>query len=307
MNGRRVAGLPVRHEDHCRYTLRLVPTLNLAALNARPRQDGSIMLWYCLRAIDTCGRGVLDQEQAVQTLSSVFGYRRQTCHKHLQVGEGSYWRRHMSRKGRTVIILIGLLQVARHLKAGIRGRERFIEVSASGLPLSGQVQARRALLYNTGAYKPSTAHCNHPISRKSLEDKTGIGSRQQRRYDQVSGSHRAVRETTFGYYRDPRTAKLRGLVRLVESNRSIMVTHQLPNRYWTAYPVGNTGMLPKVARLLRVSNQSSSRGEATFNMKHRRYFRDLRSFIRVAVRDGIMQGYYPSSSNHSNYILEIVL
>lgn len=63
MNGRNLVALPVRHQDCCRYILRFVPAPNLSVLNARPRQDKQLLLWYCLRAIDTTGCGVLDQEQ----------------------------------------------------------------------------------------------------------------------------------------------------------------------------------------------------------------------------------------------------
>ena len=304
MNGRNLLAPPERHQDCCRYIIRFVPPLNLAVLKAQPREDKQLLLWYCLRAIDTTGRGVLDQGMAIHILKTAFGYQRQTVYKHLDKGDCVYWRKHTTRKGRAIIILHGLLRVARHLEVHIRGRERFLELPASGLPPSGQMQARRALLHNTGAYKPLSAHANHPISRKSLEEKTGIEARQQRRYDEVMDTQTPVRESPFAYYRDQHSFKLKRLVRLAETGRGLVLTHQLPNRYWTSCPGGSTGMLPKVARILTVGDQSFIRGEATSNTdRGRRYYQGFQSFLRAALRGKATEGFYPSRASSRNYIL----
>jgi hypothetical protein len=304
MNGRSLLAPPERHQDCCCYIIRFVPSLNLAVLKARPREDKQLLLWYCLRAIDTTGRGVLDHGLAIHILKTAFGYQRQTLYKHLDKGDGVYWRKHTTRKGRAIIILQGLLRVARHLEVHIRGRERFLELPASGLPPSGQMQARRALLYNTGAYKPLSADVNHPVSRKSLEEKTGIQARQQRRYDQVMDAQGPVREPTFAYYRDEGTFTLKSLVRLVETERGVVLTRQLPNCYGTWYPGSSRGMLPKVARMLGVGDQSFIRGEATFTTnRDRRYYRGFKFFLRAALRGKATEGFYPSRANSRKYVL----
>lgn len=297
-------GLPEQHRDSCSYILRVVPSLNLAVLKARPREDKQLLLWYCMRAIDTHGRGVLDQGLAIHILNTAFRYQKQTLYKHLDRRADVYWRKHTTRKGKVIIILHSLLRVAQHLQTNIRGRERFIDLSASILPSSRQVQARRALLYNTGAYKSFLSHCNHPISRKSLEEKTGIEARQQRRYDQIMDVHGPVRQPTFAYYRDQDTSKLKSLERLVETDRGMVPTHQLPNRYWTWCPGSSRGMLPKVARMLDVRNQSLIRGEATFTTdRHRRYYRSFEFFLRAFQRGQVTEGYYPSLTSDRKYIL----
>jgi len=304
MNGKNLLAPPERRQDCCRYIIRFVPSLNLAVLKARPREDKQLLLWYCLRAIDTNGRGVLDQGLAIHILNTAFSYQRQTVYKHLDKGDGVYWRKHTTRKGRAIIILQGLLRVTQHLEADIRGRERLLELPTTGLPPSGQVQARRALLYSTAAYKPLSAPGNHPISRKSLEEKTGIQSRQQRRYDHVLDTQGPVRQPTFAYYRDQDTFKLKSLERLVETDRGMVLTHQLPNRYWTWYPGSSRGMLPKVARMLGVRNQSFIRGEATFTTdRHRRYYRSFKFFLRAFQRGQATEGYYPSLTSDRKYIL----
>ena len=155
--------------------------------------------------MDATGRGVLGQEKAINILQASFGYQRQTAYQHLKAGDGIYWRKYITRKGQAIIILRSLERVAQHLQADIRKRERFMELPASGLPPSGQMQGRRALLYGSGAYKHSSAPVNHPISRKSLEEKTGVEPRQQRRYDAILEAPVPVRELTFAYYRDQDT------------------------------------------------------------------------------------------------------
>lgn len=95
MNGRNLVTLPVRHQDCFPYILRLVPALNLAAFKAMSRQDKQVVLWYCMRAIDTAGHGVLDREQAIHILKASFGYQHQTAYKHLQAGNGIYWNEKM--------------------------------------------------------------------------------------------------------------------------------------------------------------------------------------------------------------------
>ncbi len=294
-----------RHQDCYRYIIRFVPAINLAALKARPREDKSLLLWYCLRAIDVNGRGVLDQGQVIHILNAFFGYQRQTLYKHLEKGDGVYWHKHTTRKGQAIIILHSLVRVAQHIQTDIRGRERFIELPASGLPPSGQMQARRALLYNTGAYKPLSGPGNHPISRKSLEEKTGIEPRQQRRYDAVMDAQGPLRQPTFAYYRDQNTLKLRSLVRLVETDKGMVLTHQLPNRYGTWCPGSSRGMLSKVARMLGLGDQSFIRGEATSTTnRHKRYYRGFHAFLRAAVRGKTMDdSYYPSRTSDRKYIL----
>ena len=300
-------GLLEQHRDSCSQIIRFVPSLNLAALKVRPREDKQLLLWYCLRSIDTTGRGVLDQGLAIHILKTAFGYHRKTACKHLHIGDGTYWCRHITRTGKAIIILHSLLRVTQHLKADIRGRERLLELTATGLPPSGQVQARRALLYNAGAYKPLSAPGNHPISRKSLEEKTGIQSRQQRRYDHVMDTQGPVRQPTFAYYRDQDTFKLKSLERLVETDRGMVLTRQLPNRYRTLCSGGSRGLLPKVARILTVGEQSLNRGEATSTTDRlRRYYRGFQSFLRAALRGQVTEGYYPSRTSDRKYILGVI-
>ncbi len=89
MNGKNLLAPPERPHDCCRYIIRFVSSLNLAVLKPRPREDKHLLLWYCLRAIDTNGRGFLDQGLAIHILSTAFSYQRQTVYKHLDKGAGA--------------------------------------------------------------------------------------------------------------------------------------------------------------------------------------------------------------------------
>jgi hypothetical protein len=136
-------------------------------------------------------------------------------------------------------------------------------------------------------------------------EKTGIEARQQRRYDQIMDVQgRPVRQPTFAYYRDRGTFKLKSLVRLVEMERGPVLTRQLPNRYRTLCSGGSRGLLPKVARILTVGDQSFNRGEATSTTDRlRRYYRGFQSFLRAALRGQVTEGYYPSRTSDRKYIL----
>ena len=182
-----------------------------------------------------------------------------------------------------------------------------MELSASRLPPSGQVKARRALLYNTGTYKPSGSKWNPPISRKSIEEKTAIEARQQRRYDQVvEEAHGPIREVSFSYYQDQKTGRLKSFQRLVERERGPVLTSQLPNRYRAVGSGSSRGMLRKVSRILIVANQSFLRGEANFATNNRRYYRSFRAFIKAALHGKATVGFYPSPINTWVYIVEVV-
>jgi hypothetical protein len=160
------------------------------------------------------------------------------------------------------------------------------------------------LLYNTAAYKPFPTHRNCPISRKSLEEKTGIEARQQQRYDQVMDAQGPVRQPTFAYYHEEGTLKLKSLLRLAETDRGLVLTCQLPNQYGTWCPGSSKGMLPKVARMLRVADESSIRGEATSATDRlRRYYRDFKSLLRAFQRGEATEGYYPCRTSDRKYIL----
>ncbi|MBA7703170.1 hypothetical protein ES703_111952 [subsurface metagenome] len=293
------------------FIVRFIPGLNCAALSARPRQDKQLLLWYCLRSIDAAtGRGVLLQDITIETLKQHYGYQRGTAYKHLAAGDGVYWQvHHSTRNGQTYIILRSLWKVVAHLGVDITKGARFVNVNVSALPPSSQVLLRRSLLYNTGAYRPFAIQRNDPISRKSLEKKTGVQERQQRRYDSAQERQGfPVRQTTKAFYRDPGNYKLRKHIRIIYKGifEKELETHQLPNRYRTWHTGSSRGMLHKVSFLLNRGDKSSISGKATSSEgRQRRYYSSFKTFCRAHLRgQNTDRGcYYPCRSNDNKYVL----
>lgn len=295
--------------DYRALNIRPVPQFSCAALSAKPKQDKQLFLWYCLRSIGSPnGRGVLKQDTTIEILKRRYNYRRQTVYKHLAAGEGVYWHRHHStRTGRTYIILHSIFKVAAHLRPELTKGARFMEAPAAKLPPSSHTLARRSSLYNPGAGRPFAIRRNDPISRKSLEKKTGVQERQQRRYDAYQESQGfPVRRTTKAFYRDPGTYQLRKHVRIVEKDFTLVETHQLPNRYRTWYTSSSRGMLRKVASMLNGGDKSSISGEATSSEgRQRRYYSSFRTFCGAYLRgqNTDWECFYPCRSNDSKYVL----
>ena len=295
--------------DYRASNIRLVPQLNCAALSAKPKQDKQLLLWYCLRSIDSStGRGVLEQDTTIEILKQHYSYRRQTVYKHLAAGEGAYWHRHHStRNGQTYIILHSIFKVAAHLRPELTKGARFIEAPVSELPPSSHTLARRSLLYNPSEGRPFAIQRNDPISRKSLEKKTGVQERQQRRYDAYQERQGfPIRQKTMAYYRDPDTYKLRKHIRIIEKGFREVETHQLPNRYRTWYTGSSRGMLRKVASMLNGGDKSSISGEATSSEgRQRRYYSSFKAFCGAHLRgqntDRVC--FYPCRSNEDKYVL----
>lgn len=299
--------------------LKVAPGLNCAVLKAKQNQILLLFLWYCLRSINTTGTGVLDMESAIDLLESDYGYRRKTAYKHLAGGEGVFWRiDHSVRRGRSFIILASLARVAAYFKANIPERQHFILVPLSALPASGKVQARRAMLYNTAAYRPFLQHRNDPISRMSLEEKTGVQARTQQRYDAIEDAKgHPVRQKTTRHCLDPVTHKLRSFETPVEKGKGEIWTRQGGNRYRTWYSAGSRGMLCEIATRLNGDDRSSimggtisTKGKATIikERQPRRYFSSAQALHNAAQGGNNTDrvGYYPCRSNPNKYIAEVM-
>ncbi len=267
------------------------------------------MLWYCLRSIDaSTGHGVLLQDATIEILKKHYGYKRMTAYHHLAAGDGVYWRvHHSTRNGQTYIILNSLFKVAAHLGANMTKGAHFVEVKVSELPPSSRVQARRSLLYNAGAYRPFAIQRNDPISRKSLEEKTGVQERQQRRYDSLQERQGfPIRQTTKAFYRDPGTYKLRKHIRIVDKGFREIETHQLPNRYRTWHTGSSRGMLRKIPSLLNRGDKSLISGEATSSEgRQRRYYSSFKTFCGAHLKgqNTDRECFYPCRSNEDKYVL----
>lgn len=292
--------------------IRLVPQLNCAALMAKPKQDKQLILWYCLRSIDSgTGRGVLLQDEALEILNKHYGYQRQTAYKHLLAGAGTYWKiHHSTRNGQTYIIISGIYKVAEHLDAQLTKGSRFVEMNVEALPPSSHTQARRAILYNIGIGRTFNRERCDPISRQSLSEKTGVEERQQRRYDalQEKRTGHSVRMETKAYYREQESYKLRAYWRLVMKGPFESVeTMQLPNRYRTWYSGSSRGMLPKVSSMLNGRDKKSLiSGEANApEGRQRRYYSSFKRYYNAHTKGQNIdrECFYPCQSNRFKFVV----
>jgi len=295
-------------QNNCQV-IRLVPQLNTAALSARPRQDRHLLLWYCLRSIDSdTGRGFLLFDTTLDILKDQYGYKRSTAYNHLAAGNGAYWNiHHSTRNGKTYIIINSLFKVAVHLGANITSKTRFTHIEASELPDSSHTHERRAILYDTGAYRTFDAKRNDPISRQSLERKTGIQRRTQQRYDNTqAGKGNLVKQETKAYSRDPSNYKLRKHSRIVDKGHYLVQTITLPNRYSTPYLNSSKGMLRNVSSMLNRGDKSLLSGKANAaEGRQRLYYSDFKAFCNANSRGqtGERVCYYPCKSDDSKYVL----
>lgn len=274
------------------------------------KQDKQLILWYCLRSIDAgTGRGVLLLDDAIEVLEKHYGYKRRTTYKHLRAGIGAYWKiHHSTRNGQTYIIISSLYKVASYLDAGLTKGAHFVEIRIADLPPSSHTQARRAILYNIGIGPTFNRERNDPISRQSLEEKTGVQERQQRRYDALQEQRQGfpVREATKSYYREPETFKLRTYKRIVDKGLTSVETIQLPNRYRTWYTGSSRGMLRRVSSMLNGRDKSLKSGEANApEGQQRRYYSGFKAYYNAHMRgqNTERECFYPCQGNSNKYVV----
>ena len=194
------------------------------------------------------------------------------------------------------------------LDARLTRGARFIDIKITDLPPSSHALARRAILYNTGTGRTFNAIRNDPISRRSLEEKTGVQERQQRRYDALQEQRQGfpVREATKSYYREPGTFKLRTYKRIVDKGLTSVETVQLPNRYRTWYTGSSRGMLRRVSSQLNGRDKSLISGEANApEGQQRRYYSGFKAYYNAHMRgqNTDRECFYPCQSNITKYVV----
>jgi hypothetical protein len=142
--------------------------VNRAALKLRQVQ--ALIFWYCVRATDSTGCGLVDISKARALLGQVYC----TSSFYKQLGSMTFWRVINGR-----IAYMGLLGVC--LKLGI-SNPGFV----SRVPLSKLkgAQASRAWVYATSVFRPADSQkTSSPMSRLTTKALTGIDRRQQLRLE----------------------------------------------------------------------------------------------------------------------------
>ena len=143
--------------------VRLVPNLSAAAF--REKQSKELTVWYCLRAINHWGSGVIDKGRAISGLIDYFGYSLPTAYRHLILGEGHFWQTE-NVTGRCVLAIYSLDKVCQHL-LGVRRPlfdKHFRDLSYQEFNATAK---RKAQIY-ASILKPQSIKGN-PISRAAIQ------------------------------------------------------------------------------------------------------------------------------------------
>ncbi len=233
---------------------------------ARQRhQDLEVGLWFCLRALNLSGSGILRLDATLQALQD-YGYSPQTVRRILRKGDGAYWR--LDRTRGTRIILTGLKRLAVDHYPGVRMSTK---VAIQPQEYRG-VHQRRAIGYQAWLVHREDL----PTSRQAITQATGVSRRSQQRYDRTTKTGKRP-NYAFAYDQD---GQLQPMTHGVEGKSQMYYQiRRLPNTYVTHMHRLPRGMIRKVnAR----ASEVFERADAT---RKRRYFESGKAAARCRTRD----------------------
>ena len=261
--------------DGRQLELKLYPGLSSAALKADDRKE--LALWYELRAINVTHMGKLPLEGAVAALVSCFGYTQSTAYRLLQAGDGKLWEVKGSSlssgfRGRSVVKLRSLLEVSEYFNT-YSGRPVEVKVS----DFKGPRAKKTAWLY-ASFFKPDGSRTK-PISRASISVATGVGRRQQRRYDKLA----AIKRVFNGAFQQDSRGKLVPMRHLVfGKSRQWLKDRRLGNSYNSRALKAPRGMTKRVNAELRRRSYNQDKMSC---VPIKRFFLSARSYLRNSERD----------------------
>jgi len=244
--------------------VKLYPELSAAALQSS--QDKQLALWYCLRAINRTGSGILDYQRAIETLSD-YGYSVATARRHLRQGSGQLWAVEDTTESHRRIVIFSLLKVCQYLSVSrVSSPVEVSQVAFRGL------RKRRAALYAGWLCHRD----NRPTSREAITVATGLARRRQQRYDAVAGIVK-VRN----YALTEVSGQLEPIMALVEGkSQAWWIPKQLPSSFRADVTQAALGMTRKVNAALR---GCFNRADATTSFE-RAYFDSASQAVRSKNR-----------------------
>ncbi|MBA7566886.1 hypothetical protein ES708_08585 [subsurface metagenome] len=261
--------------------LRLIPDLSAAALRRKKHKE--LALWHRLRALgQPAGTGVLRYEFAIQGLVETFGYSPRTAYRHLALAEGRLWHRTTHRTG-PVIEIYGLKTACEYLGTRLnQGDRHYRELPASAFQLG---QERAQLL--ASIHKPEGIRAN-PISRQSIEGYTGVGRRQQLRYDRKAGVRKTPGHGVLQVKdKDGGTRIVPERQLIVTKTKQYWRNKRMPNTYHSQAGASSRGMLKRVGSQLRgflIPDEA---------IPNRRYFKGHKSLLQSAREHFRRERYLP--------------
>jgi len=231
-------------ETNKNQTLKVYPCLAQAAM--KQRLDRLYRVWTLARSIDPMGRGyirVADIEELIQT-EDIKGLSPGTLRRLLKSGMPTFWDVFYKDGERWV---------------GLRGLRRVcVALDLTSLPenvvlipvrWAKTVKGFRAACYGSGF---PTSVMSNPISRATIENKTGRTPRTQRAYDRALAGQLKKRDNARIVDRKPKhgTELSLGLyvdkVRTPEGDEEIVLLQRLPNSYRVEFKRGPRGMTGRV-------------------------------------------------------------
>ncbi len=272
--------------DGRQLQLRLYPGLSVAALKADEEKE--LAIWYELRAINVTGCGRLVLNKAVAALVEHSDYTQSTAYRLLRAGDGKLWDIYWSPRlpGLSQIKIHSLLQVSEYFNT-LPGSPVEVKVS----DFKGPRAKKTAHLY-ASFFKPAGSWAK-PISRASIEVATGVGRRQQLRYDKVAAIKKAPH---FAFQQDSQ-GRLVPVLHLVFSKcRQWLKQRRLGNSYHSRALKAPRGMTKRINEELkqRSLNQDQARLPKRFFLSARSYIkspeRDKEAFLLVRRRDRLIAG-----------------
>jgi hypothetical protein len=252
-------------------------------------------VWLLLRALDGQGRGWLALEDVRQLLTEsdsrwrICGWRR--LRQLLHQGEDIFWQQ--DRKGR--LWLRGAHRIAYKLNSD---RLKGFPVELPIKELLGGIQATRAAFYASF----HGGRDQKPISRRALEEVSGVAERTQRTYDRVARVKRQQNIAIGEHYSQEKVQerawdKGRGVFKFVDArglqgkaNGEYIAWH-LPSSYQVSYPRRSRGSRKRLNRKLAVLLMKGITGNSEATVK-RVFFPTGALAARAYSRDPYQDAYW---------------
>lgn len=278
-------------------TIRMVPELNIEALSSKKTRE--LVFWYLLRSMNVTGCGRVLLSDAEYIFTTTFKYSRRTFYRHLRLGEGKLWSIYNNR--RATIKYYKLQTTCEYFDT--RKLSKWVEIEASLLTK----HSHKSLLWNTGAFRPfGTGRVNHPISRQSLEEVTGIQRRRQQRYDNQAETLKSITELQGRDMVTHKTFAIKMLVPIKGDCKLVPITKGIGNKYTSHATQGKRGMLRRTSKALRERKESSLCDEASNKALKlpKRYFNTFQDCVKATIKGKIelVDTFYPLRNNDTVYI-----
>lgn len=265
-----------------KLVVRLIPDLSAAAF--KKKAVDLLALWHCLRAINTTGCGHLLVTDAIEGLTSSFGYSRKQISRTFADGEGKFWLREYSpRRKRYQARIYSLEKVCQYLDTYLHYDCRMREVNASEF---NTTLMRRAQIY-TSIHKPESMRAK-PLSRECIEEMTGLAKMQQWRYEKIAKVKHVAQFPMHNI-----DGKIQHIKRVIttKAKGTRTINDRLPNVYHTKQQSSSVGMLLKVKRQLKAS-KSLMTDEATLAQTTKRYYKGISAMLKGLRKATDREAYY---------------